>query len=306
MTNETNPIEELSNLHDTLEYFRRQAAKGHAAFASRVSEIEAQITALEADILSAYPAVETLTAYTLRVLGESLVAPVVEAAPVCGTCGGDGNCFDCDTLTVADASARIDELRGRVQNPKVRESTRSIMNEQLAELEAYIARRQVALNDLNHVLDRDQPAPTDPRPDCTLCGGGGINTAGGASCPACNGSGYETPLPIARDDDATLSDDIVARLEDAAEIYNDYACDCDTDLYQEAADEIRRLRAEVAALLNGEPIISVQYDAEYEPSPWVWNIRRMERTIQNDAKTRELAEQYAKEVAASIRRQNAR
>lgn len=199
---QTTPIEELSNLHDTLDYFRRQAAKGHAAFANRVSEIEAQIATLEADVLADYPA--------------QPAAPVVEAAQT----------------------------------------------------------------------------------------------------------------------------DIVTRLEDAAEIYS-HLCDCDTDLYQEAAAEIRRLQAALNAalsgqreaetdaanlrtelakersahaltdtalkdLLDGEPIINVRYDADYEPSPWVWSVRRMERSIQNNAKTREVAEQYAKQIAESIRRQNAR
>lgn len=232
----TSPIEELSNLHDTLAYFKRQAAKGHTAFASRVSEIEAQIAELEADVLAAYPAAETLASYTLRVLRESPVAPVAEAAP-----DGDDD---------AKAAREMDdeELNALVQN---------MIDYPDSEIDTAVwPAKEYILTE----YQRRHPAPTDPRPDCTLCGGDGINAAGSASCPACNGSGYANEPAL----EATAQDDIAARLEDAAEIYNDYACDCDTDLYTAAAEEIRRVSAEVEAIRSAANTVIDAFKADAE------------------------------------------
>lgn len=158
---------------------------------------------------------------------------------VCGTCGGEGDCPDCDTLTIEAARERLAWLQRGLLSVVLP----SAFTAEVAIIEAYIARREAM-----------QTAPvTDPRPDCPLCSGDGINAAGGASCPACNGSGYEPDEPALP---WYEQGDVLQRLNSAVIVYHDSGFD--KALYQDAAAEIRALRSALgvtqhtAAMLDRE------------------------------------------------------
>lgn len=97
----------------------------------------------------------------------TLNAPTEQPAPVCGTCGGEGDCMDCDTLTIEDAQEHVTELKAiynrcRLSNWQENNPNRAALlcdqDDNIKALEAYIARRQQARADLNHILDRDPVA----------------------------------------------------------------------------------------------------------------------------------------------------
>lgn len=138
--------------------------------------------------------------------GEAVIAPT----PVCGTCGGEGDCPDCMVWDAPLTEVLVD-----------------LHNDGMTDTDTYASVEAAILADCPVQVAEAAPA-------CPDCDGADWD------CQACNAEGLKVQAAPKH------PDDILTRLDAAVVVYHDSGFD--KALYQDAADEIRRLQVVITDL----------------------------------------------------------
>lgn len=250
------------------------------------------ITAIEGKIADAEVSILRYFEYMEETAILADCPQVAEAAPVCGTCGGEGNCPDCMVWDAPLTEVLVDLHTDGMTDTDTYASVEAAI---LADYPVAV----VAQTDIVTRLESRYASSTS----------------------------YEDSLSDADEDLLLDAADEIRRLKDIITgLQSDlHACERSRTATDEAfaghveaaTAEAEQLRGELFKergshaettkalrdLLAGRPITSVQYDADYEPSPWVWRVRTMQQVSWHNAKTQEKAIKDAQAVSDGIIRQ---